>query len=134
VIIALTKWYFRIEGNEFPFLFPTVTICPDPYQNISRITELGLTSNIWNFLQYQSKGSFEGWPIKNASKGENIWETTTFGFWEIIQNISMEKYDPKYVINSSFQLEDNNSWLFAKVRLLCTIFLRASLFKVTNLF
>jgi hypothetical protein len=113
---------FRINENESPFIFPTVTICPEPYQNMSRIKELGLKENIWNFFQYQINNSFAGWPIKNISNAENIWETTTFGFWEIIQNVSMSKYNAKYVMNSNFQLENNNSWLFAKVRILYKMF------------
>ena len=80
------------------------------------MNELGLRDNVWSIFQYQRSKSFEAWPFKNASNAEHIWETTTFGFWEIIQNVEMTKYDPKYVINSSFQLENNDDWLYAKVR------------------
>lgn len=97
-------------------MFPTVTICPEPYQNMSKFNQLGMRDDVWSFFRYQKNGSFEMWPFKNASNAENIWEATTFGFWEIIQNVTMDKYDPKYVINSSFQLENNDDWLFAKVR------------------
>jgi len=74
-----------------------------------------LRDNLWNIFQYQNNKSFEGWPIKNSSNGDNIWETTTFSFWEMIQNVTMESYSETFVINSSFRLENNNDWLYAKV-------------------
>ena len=78
--------------------------------------ELGLRDNIWSFFQYQNNKSFIDWPITNVSNAENIWETTTFGFWDIIQDVSMVAYDSMYVMNNSFQLENSNDWLYAKVR------------------
>jgi hypothetical protein len=98
-----------------PFSFPSVTICPEPYQNMSRIQELGLRDNMWNFYQYQINKSFEGWPIKNSSNAANIWETTTFGFWDIIKDVSMAAYDLNYGMNASFEIGNPDSWLYAKV-------------------
>jgi hypothetical protein len=98
-----------------PFLLPTISICPEPYQNRSRISELGLQDNLWSIFQYNYNKSFEGWPITNSSTGDNIWETTTFGFWEMIQNVSMLSYHENFVLNSSFKLENENDWLYAKV-------------------
>ena len=118
-LICLFSFYkCRITKNEMPFSFPTISICPQPYQNMSRIQELGLRDNIWSFFQYHNNGTFEGWPIKNSSNAENIWETTTFGFWDMIKDVSMNSYDSKYVINTSFHVENSDNWLYAKVSLI----------------
>lgn len=82
---------------------------------MSGVQTLGLRDNIWSFFQYQTNGSFEGWPIKNSINAENIWETTTFAFWDIIQSVKMDDYNSKYVTNASFKLENSDDWLYAKV-------------------
>ncbi len=84
---------------------------------MSRIQELGLRDNIWNFFQYQNNKSFNGWPIKNTSNAENVWETTTFQFWDIIEDVSLyiSNSENWSVMNTSFRLENINDWLYAKV-------------------
>jgi hypothetical protein len=105
-----------IVENEEPFPFPTISICVEPYQNFTRIKELGLSKDIWTFYKYRKENSFEGWPIKKSSSGTDIWESTTFGLWQMIEEVNMKYVNESYVFNqSNFKLEDENSWLYLKV-------------------
>ncbi len=63
------------------------------------------------------KENFTNWPIKNTSVGASLWESTTFGFWEMILEVSMISYkNSEYVFNQyKHSFEDENGWLYAKV-------------------
>jgi hypothetical protein len=105
-----------IVENEDPFPFPTISICAEPYQNFTRIQELGLSKDIWTFYKYNSEKNFEGWPMNKSSNGTDIWESTTFGLWQMIEEVNMKYVNESYVFNqSNFKLEDENSWLYLKV-------------------
>ena len=107
---------YSISENEDPFPFPTISICAEPFENFTKLKELGLSPNIWKFMKHQ-KENFTNWPINNASIGASLWESTTFGFWEMIVEVSMISYkNSEYVFNQSkHSFEDENGWLYAKV-------------------
>jgi hypothetical protein len=105
-----------IVENEDPFPFPTISICAEPYQNFTLIKELGLSQDIWTFYKYNSEKNFEGWPMNKSSNGTDIWQNTTFGLWQMIEEVNMKYVNESYVFNqSNFKLEDENSWLYLKV-------------------
>jgi len=97
--------------NEEQLKFPSVSICAQPFINSTAIKKLNLNQNIWNFFKYGESQSFENWPIKNSTLDYRLWEQTTYGFFDIIKNVSLSNY----FLNADFQFEDNNSWLFIKV-------------------
>ena len=106
-----------IIENENPFPFPTISICAEPFENLTKLKELGLPQNVWNLVKHETVEDFMNWPINNSLTGANIWEETTFGFWEMIHDVSMSFQDPGYILNrSEFSFEDENGWLYAKVR------------------
>lgn len=72
---------------------------------------MNLNQNIWNFFKYGESQSFENWPIKNSTLDSRLWELTTYGFFDLIKNISLSNH----FLNADFQFEDSNSWLFIKV-------------------
>jgi hypothetical protein len=88
-----------------------VSICAQPFVNSTAIKELNLSKYIWNLLYYANK-NFDGWPIKNSTTDYHLWEQTTFGFNDIIINVTIIG---RSSLNDDFQFEDSNSWLFVKV-------------------
>ena len=112
-------FHFQLDSiveKEYPFLFPRISICAEPYQNIAGMKQLGIgNDDAWNLFKYRTLNNFSGWPITNSANGKDIWETTTFGFHDMIGELSMRSYNEADAVDSSFNLKESIGWLDIKV-------------------